>query len=145
MCNKEKFWPALCAAIGHTTWGTDPRYATFKDRLEHRAEIQDLLDNALSIKTTAVWLEEFAGIVPAAPILDVAQAMENPFVTENGKIQTLRHQNGTEFSVLDAPFETGEPTPARPGPELGEDTNELLLELGYDATGIAVLKDKKVI
>ncbi|MDD9905710.1 MAG: CoA transferase [Rhodospirillaceae bacterium] len=145
MCNKEKFWPALCDAIGQPRWGTDPRYATFKDRLAHRTEIQDLLDEALSAKTTEEWLEEFAGIVPAAPILDVGQAMENPFVTENGKIQTLRHQNGTEFRVLDAPFDTGEPTPARPGPELGEDTDSVLQALGYDDAAIATLRNKKII
>lgn len=145
MCNKEKFWPALCDEIGKPEWGTDPRFLTFKDRLERRAEIQELLDKALSAKTTAEWLKAFAGIVPAAPILDVAQAMDNPFVTDNGKIQTLRHQNGTEFRVLDAPFDTGDPTPARPGPELGEDTDVLLTELGYDADRIAGLKERKIV
>jgi len=145
MCNKEKFWPALCEEIGKPEWGTDPRFLTFKDRLERRAEIQELLDEQLSAKTTTEWLKAFAGIVPAAPILDVAQAMDNPFVTDNGKIQTLRHQNGTEFRVLDAPFDTGEPTPARPGPELGEDTDVLLAELGYDADKIAGLKERKIV
>jgi len=145
MCNKEKFWPALCEAVDRPEWSTDPRYLTFKERLAQRAEIQDLLDEALSAKTTAQWLEEFAGTVPAAPILDVAQAMDNPFVTENGKIQTLRHQDGTEFRVLDAPFDTGEPTPARPGPELGEDTAALLEELGFDEAKIAALRDKQIV
>lgn len=145
MCNKEKFWPVLCEEIGKPEWGTDPRFLTFKDRLERRAEIQELLDEALSVKTTEEWLKAFAGTVPAAPILDVAQAMDNPFVTDNGKIQTLRHQNGTEFRVLDAPFDTGDPTPARPGPELGEDTDVLLTELGYDADKIFQLKERKVV
>lgn len=145
MCNKEKFWPVLCDAIGHPDWGVDPRYATFKERLEHRTEIQDRLDEALSAKTTAQWLDDFAGTVPAAPILDVAQAMENPFVTENGKIQTLQHQDGTEFRVLDAPFDTGEPTPTRAGPELGEDTETLLAELGYDDAKITALRNKQIV
>ena len=145
MCNKEKFWPALCDAIGHPEWGADPKYATFKERLERRAEIQDMLDDALSARTTAEWLDAFAGTVPAAPILDVAQAMDNPFVTDNGKIQTLRHQDGSEFRVLDAPFDAGEPTPTRPGPELGEDTDALLTELGYDAPKIAALRERKIV
>ena len=145
MCNKEKFWPALCEAIGRPEWGTDARYETFKERLQRRAEIQELLDKALSAKTTSDWLEKFAGIVPAAPILDVAQAMDNPFVTENGKIQTLRHQDGTAFRVLDSPFDAGEPTPARPGPELGEDTEALLTELGYDESEITDLRGKQIV
>jgi succinate--hydroxymethylglutarate CoA-transferase len=145
MCNKEKFWPALCEAIDRPNWGTDPKFLTFKGRLEHRAEIQELLDGRLSDRTTADWLNAFAGDVPAAPILDVAQAMDNPFVTQNGKIQTLTHQDGTEFRVLDSPFDAGEPTPARPGPELGEDTDALLDELGYDAARVASLKDRKIV
>lgn len=145
MCNKEKFWPVLCDAIGRPEWGDDPKYATFKDRLERRAQIQDMLDAALSERTTAEWLDAFAGTVPAAPILDVAQAMDNPFVTENGKIQTLQHQDGSEFRVLDAPFDAGEPTPAQPGPELGQDTDALLAELNYDAGTIAALREKKIV
>ena len=141
MCNKEKFWPALCNAIGRPEWGTDPRYLTFKDRLERRPEIQGILDEQLSTKKTDEWLEIFAGTVPAAPILDVAQALDNPYVTDNGKIQTLQHQNGSAFRMLDAPFDAGEPTPNQPGPELGQDTDELLKELGYDAALIAALKD----
>ena len=43
--------------------------------------------------------------------------------------------------MLDAPFDAGEPTPNQPGPELGQDTDELLKELGYDAARIAALKD----
>jgi crotonobetainyl-CoA:carnitine CoA-transferase CaiB-like acyl-CoA transferase len=142
MCNKEKFWPILCDMIGHSEWGDDPRFLRFKDRLENRALIQDILDEALSARTTDEWLDHFAGQVPAAPIYDVQQAMDNPFVTENGKIQDLVHQNGTPFRVLDCPFGMGEPTPNRPGPELGEDTDDLLTELGYDTKRIAQLRDK---
>ena len=93
MCNKEKFWPILCDMIGHSEWGRDPKFATFKERLERRAAITEMLDEALSAKTTEDWLKLFAGKVPSAPILDIQQALENPFVTENGKIQDLVHQS----------------------------------------------------
>lgn len=142
MCNKEKFWPILCDMIGHPEWGKDERFLRFKDRLENRSLIQDMLDDALSARTTDEWLDHFAGQVPAAPIYDIQQAMDNPYVTENGMIQYLIHQNGTPFRVLDCPFDTGEPTPNRPGPELGQDTDDLLAELGYDATRIAQLREK---
>jgi crotonobetainyl-CoA:carnitine CoA-transferase CaiB-like acyl-CoA transferase len=145
MCNKEKFWPILCEKIGHAEWGEDPRFVSFKDRLENRALIQDMLDEALSVKTTDEWLDIFAGSVPAAPIYDVKQAMENPFVTDTGKIQTLTHQDGSEFRMLNAPFRTGEPTPDRPAPELGQDTDELLADLGYDDAKIAELKARQIV
>jgi len=106
---------------------------------------QDMLDEALSARNTGEWLEIFGGRVPAAPIYDVRQALENPFVTENGKIQTLTHQDGSKFRVLDCPFRTGEPTPDRPGPELGEDTDELLQELGLDAGRISALRKQGIV
>ena len=145
MCNKEKFWPALCEKLDRPEWGADARFVTFKNRLEHRALIQDMLDVALSDRTTDEWLDHFAGQVPAAPIYDVKQALDNPFVTENGKLQTLAHQDGSEFRLLEAPFRTGEPTPDRPGPELGQDTDALLDELGYDADRIADLKARQIV
>jgi crotonobetainyl-CoA:carnitine CoA-transferase CaiB-like acyl-CoA transferase len=87
----------------------------------------------------------FAGSVPAAPIYDVKQALENPFVQDTGRIQTLTHQGGSPFRMLDAPFRTGEPTPDRPAPELGQDTDALLTELGYDAAKIAELRVRRIV
>jgi len=145
MCNKEKFWPILCEVVGHPEWGADARFLTFKDRLEHRPLIQKMLDEALSARSTDEWLEAFGGRVPAAPIYDVQQAMDNPFVMENAMIQTLTHQDGSEFRMLNAPFRTGEPTPNRPGPKLGEDTDALLAELDMSAEQIAALRDKKIV
>jgi crotonobetainyl-CoA:carnitine CoA-transferase CaiB-like acyl-CoA transferase len=66
-------------------------------------------------------------------------------VTENGKIQTLTHQDGSTFRVLDCPFRAGEPTPDRPGPELGQDTDALLRELGLDPDRISALRKKGVV
>ncbi len=36
MCNKEKFWPALCEKLGRPEWGEDARFRRFPDRLRHR-------------------------------------------------------------------------------------------------------------
>jgi len=145
MCNKEKFWPILCELIGHPEWGTDERFLTFKDRLANRALIQDMLDEALSERTTDDWLATFGGRVPAAPIYDVQQALENPFVASQGMIQTLKHHDGSAFRMLDAPFRTGEPTPNRPAPELGQDTDALLGELGMSEADIGALRKKGIV
>jgi succinate--hydroxymethylglutarate CoA-transferase len=146
MCNKEKFWPILCNMIGRSEWGEDPRYATFKERLEHRPEITAMLDEALSVRATAEWLGLFAGTVPAAPILDVQQALENPFVTANGKLQELTHQSGVPFRLVNSPVTCpGDPTPANPAPELGEHTDQLLGDLGFEQADVAQLRADGVI
>jgi len=145
MCNKEKFWPALCEALGRDDWAADARFTDFKGRLEHRAEIQEMLDAELSQKTTAQWMEVFAGRVPASPIHDIAEALENPFVTEGGRLQTLELEGYGPYRTIDAPVKCGEPTPANPAPGLGQHTDDLLAELGYDAERLAALKAAKVI
>jgi succinate---hydroxymethylglutarate CoA-transferase len=146
MCNKEKFWPALCEKLGRSEWAGDARFFRFPDRLRHRELITELLDRELEQRTTAEWLECFAGAVPAAPIHDLAQALENPFVTEHGRLQTLPHPARGSYRMVAPPVRCAdEETPARPAPALGEHTEALLREIGYDAARIAALKESKVI
>jgi crotonobetainyl-CoA:carnitine CoA-transferase CaiB-like acyl-CoA transferase len=104
-----------------------------------------LLDEALSARTTDEWLAAFGGRVPAAPIYDVQQALENPFVAAQNMIQTLTHADGSDFRMIDSPFRTGEPTPNHPAPALGADTEALLHELGMSDGDIAALREKKIV
>jgi succinate--hydroxymethylglutarate CoA-transferase len=149
MCNKEKFWPILCQRLGRDEWSTDPRFAAFKGRLEHRELIQKMLDDALSAKTTAEWLAHFAGAVPSAPINDIGQAMENPYVTERGLIQNFPNPadpEGAPMRLAASPVRSAGDAPlAQPAPRLGADTDRLLQELGYDDARIAALHSKQVI
>jgi crotonobetainyl-CoA:carnitine CoA-transferase CaiB-like acyl-CoA transferase len=146
MCNKEKFWPALCAKLGRPDWSDDPRYRRFPDRLRHREALTEMLDRELQRRTTAEWLAQFAGVVPAAPIHDLAQALENPFVTEQGRLQTLPHAARGSYRMVAPPVRCeGEAPPARPAPALGEHTEPLLCEIGYDDSRIRALRDAKVI
>ena len=146
MCNKEKFWPVLCKVIGRDDWAADPRFASFKDRLENRALIEEMLDAELGSKMTAEWLKIFAGIVPAAPINDLAQALDNPFVIERGGMQTLELGGHGPYRMLNSPVRCeGEETPVNPAPRLGQHTNELLRGIGYDDAKLKVLRKEKVI
>ena len=146
MCNKEKFWPALCEKLGRSVWSGDARFRLFPDRLRHRDLLTEMLDRELEQRTTAEWLARFAGAVPAAPIHDLAQALDNPFVTEHGRLQTLPHSLRGSYRMVATPVQCdGEVAPARPAPALGEHTEALLRELGYDAARIRALKNSKVI
>ncbi|MGH8681627.1 MAG: CaiB/BaiF CoA transferase family protein [Burkholderiales bacterium] len=146
MCNKEKFWPALCEKLGRREWIEDARFRRFADRLQHRDLLTELLDGELGRRTTGEWLAHFAGAVPAAPINDLAQALENPFVTEHGRLQTLPHPTRGSFRMVAPPVRCpGDEAPARPAPALGEHTEALLGELGYDGARIRALRDAGVI
>ncbi len=145
MCNKEKFWTVLCGKIDRPEWAEDSRFTRFPDRLKHRDLLTEMLDEALSEKTTDEWMTLFAGAVPAAPLNDVAQALENPFVTERGRLRELSKPGGQAFRVLAPPIQLpGETYDLKPAPVLGGDTEALLEELGYDADTRARLRESGV-
>jgi crotonobetainyl-CoA:carnitine CoA-transferase CaiB-like acyl-CoA transferase len=146
MCNKEKFWPALCDKLGRPEWAADERFATGAARLRHRDLLTELIDGELARRTTAEWLEHFAGEVPAAPVNDVAAALANPFVAETGRIAEYPHPTAGAVRMLAPPFRCpGETLPTRAAPPLGADTRDILESLGYAPGEIDRLQEKGAI
>ncbi|MDP7451856.1 MAG: CoA transferase [Arenicellales bacterium] len=146
MCNKEKFWVALCDGLGHAEWKGDSRFRTFTERLEHRDEITRILDQVLSERSTEQWLEILSGTVPVAPVNDIAQALDNPFVAAEGRLQSLTHPTDGTYRMVANPVRSSEgETPSQPAPGLGQHTNDLLDELGYSKERIDGLRDKNII
>ncbi|MFN4087731.1 MAG: CoA transferase, partial [Alphaproteobacteria bacterium] len=141
MCNKEKFWAVLAHAVDHPEWADDPDFATFADRLRNRERVTAMLDDALSGRTTAEWLEIFGGKVPAAPVNDMQTALDNPFVRDTGRVVTLPHPAGTAVGTVGPAIRVpGEAPLAAPAPAMGADTDDILHELGYDTERIAALR-----
>jgi crotonobetainyl-CoA:carnitine CoA-transferase CaiB-like acyl-CoA transferase len=148
MCNKEKFWPALVEALGHPEWAEDARFASFKARLANRELVTQILDQALSQKTTAEWLTLFGGSVPAAPVFDVAQALQNPFAQEQAAIADFtRREGGDPVRMLIGPVRVaGARPPSIAAPALGADTNDILKKrLGLGTEEIKKLREKGTI
>ena len=140
MCNKEVFWSVLARKVGKPEWADDPELNTAKARLRNRDRITAMLDEVLAEKTTAEWLEIFAGEVPAAPVNDIKSALDSPFVREEGRIREYAHNGGT-IPMLASPFVCpGEEMPAAAAPPLGAHTDALLGELGYDRARIDRLR-----
>ena len=146
MCNKEKFWGALCRKIGRREWIEDARFRSFPDRLKHRALLTELLDGALQSHTTDEWLKKFAGSVPAAPIYDVTQALENPWVRDSRRIESVPVQDGKPLRLLTNPLRgEGLPIAGRLAPALGADTDAILAEAGFSSGEIERLREAGVI
>ena len=141
MCNKEKFWPELCEAVGKIEWAVRPEYKDFTARLANRAQLTEELDAALSARTTAEWIEIFGGRVPAAPVYDLQSALENPFATQRGRLRTVDHPTGAIRLLAPSVTCPGEELPCAAAPEMGADTDAILTELGYAAGEIVALRD----
>jgi crotonobetainyl-CoA:carnitine CoA-transferase CaiB-like acyl-CoA transferase len=140
MCNKEKFWPELCACIGRPEWSARPDYKDFKARLANRTQLTVDLDAALSAKTTAEWIEIFGGRVPVAPVNDVRGALENPFVTASDRVRTVEHPSGPIRLLAASVTCPGEETPCVAAPAMGADTDAVLGEVGFTTAEIAELR-----
>jgi crotonobetainyl-CoA:carnitine CoA-transferase CaiB-like acyl-CoA transferase len=140
MCNKEKFWPMLCDRVGHPEWATDARFARFRDRLANRDAVNQRLDAALSSRSTAEWLEIFAGAVPAAPVNDVRAALENPFLRERERIRDYEHPTGRPVRMVPTPISWAGDGPYRAAPHLGADTSAILSECGFSERQIEAFR-----
>ena len=145
MCNKEKFWLTLCELVEQPDWVSERRFRKFADRQTNREALTALRAEALANRSTTDWLSRFAGRVPAAPVNDIAQALDNPFVTEHGRLQKLTHPSAGEYRLVAPPVRSAETPPSRPAPALGEHTDALLTGLGYDAQRLQKLRASGVI
>ena len=143
MCNKEKFWGVLAQCIGKPEWADAPEFKTFKDRLANRERITQELDAVLQSATTGEWMKRFAGKVPAAPVYDVAQALESDFVAEQERLLSFDHAGGT-MRMVASPVRAGA-HPTRPAPAMGAHTDEVLQGAGYSAQQIEEMRGKGAI
>jgi crotonobetainyl-CoA:carnitine CoA-transferase CaiB-like acyl-CoA transferase len=146
MAQLPKFWTILVERIGHADLADDARFKTPADRLANRAVLTDLLNGIFGQKPVAHWLSLLEGQVPVAPVNDLAQAMDNPWLRTIGLRQTVVHADKPEMHVLASPIKIdGQRSPSKAGPLLGEDSDAILREAGYDADAIAAMRQAGVI
>lgn len=146
MCMIPKFWQALCKGLDRPQWLEDARLTTAASRGEHRAVMSQLLDEAFGAHGNAHWMQQFAGQLPLAPVLDLPQALANPFVQQIGMIQSLPHPALPDMRVMASPVRVdGQRLPGRACAPLGADTDALLREAGYSDAERAALQQQGVV
>jgi len=142
-CPKDKFFLRLLSALDLDELATDPRFADFAGRREHKDALLAILEDAVRAEPTADLLSRLAELgVPCAPVNDVEHALVDPQITARGGIVTTEHPRfGTVRSVA-SPVRVGEPgTRHRRAPHRDEDGPRVLSELlDLDAEAIARLR-----
>ncbi|RHW16850.1 CoA transferase [Sphingomonas gilva] len=123
-CMNEKFWHLLTDLIERTDLGQDPHFAALEGRLANRDALTEMLDRSFSAQTTAHWMKLLAGKLPIAPVYDLEEALENPFLLdESGMVRQIPHPLRPDMRAFANPIRVnGERLPQRPGPALGADT-----------------------
>ncbi|MTD57558.1 CaiB/BaiF CoA transferase family protein [Amycolatopsis pithecellobii] len=146
-CAKEKFWRRLTEVVGRPELATDARFRTFTARRENHQAVQDILDEVLSSRTVAEWVDALrAASVPCGPVNDVAQALREEHTEARGLIVSTEHPRFGTVRQVDSPVRVGEPvTRHRRAPFRGEHTDTVLRELlGYDEETIRQFADAGV-
>ena len=126
----------------------DPKFATNAKRVENREEIVKIIGDLIVTKEGQEWFSilEEAG-VPCGPIYTVDKIFSDPQVLHRQMMKELDHTKVGKIKVTGIPVKLSE-TPGEvktPPPFLGEHTQEVLKDLGYDDQDLEKLRQEKVI
>jgi crotonobetainyl-CoA:carnitine CoA-transferase CaiB-like acyl-CoA transferase len=125
MCMTDKFWGEFIAALERSDLGADPRFATQASRQANREELTAIIDAEMKKKPNAYWQSKLNGVLPIAPVLDLAQALDSPFLKATEMIQTIGHPAKPDMRVLANPIKiNGERLAQAPCSAFGADTPE---------------------
>ncbi|BCO34468.1 CoA transferase [Mycobacterium heckeshornense] len=137
MMQPTKFWADVCRHIDRPELADDPRFATDEQIAANTAEAVKILSEAIATRSLAEWSERFVTLSgPWAPVQDTLQAANdaqiraNEYIVRAGQLELVA--NPVQFDVT-AP-ESG------PAPGFAAQTDEILLELGFDWDRVIELK-----
>lgn len=135
MVQADRYWARACQAIGRPELETDERFADLAGRRRHRAELIAIMDEAFSRFPCAEWSKRLddAGLIWGLS-QTLAEVVNDPQVVANNYMPELLHPDLGPIRMVGSPMKLSA-TPAQiqgPPPEVGQHSEEVLLELGYD-------------
>jgi len=147
-CGNQSFWVKLCAALDMEEFAHDARFGSWLLRLQNNQALLPILEKRFAEKTRVEWLHILAAHdIPAAPVKTVLEFMDDPAVKHHDMVHEYDHPEVGRLRLMGQPLVFSD-TPTRdpgPPPTLGQHTDQVLREAGYDAATIAALRQKKVI
>jgi len=126
----------------------DERFATSRARYANRPALNAEVQKILKVRPTAYWIEHLnAAGVPAGPVYAVNEVFEDPQVKHLRMVRSVSHPKLGTLDLVGQPvrFSACDAGPRSAAPELGEHTDVILRELGYDARQIEKLKQHNII
>jgi crotonobetainyl-CoA:carnitine CoA-transferase CaiB-like acyl-CoA transferase len=147
-CPTEKFWQSLCRALGREDLAGHPHFKDAFQRIVHRQELYQILQDIFSRKTVDEWMEVLRREdVPSSPVNTLDRVMKDPQILHRNMVVEVGHPAGGSFNSMGNPVKAeGAEEVFHHPPALGEHTEEILRSLlGYGSERIQDLMEKKII
>jgi crotonobetainyl-CoA:carnitine CoA-transferase CaiB-like acyl-CoA transferase len=144
----ESLWKRFVEAIEAPELASRPEFAKTSDRVAHRDALERELIQRFARRTVAEWLERLGNAgVPCGRVRSVPEALAAEQVRARGAVVDLPHPLIPDLKVINIPFKLSDTpgAPSSPPPRLGEHTERVLAELGYDPAAIRELAQMGVI
>jgi crotonobetainyl-CoA:carnitine CoA-transferase CaiB-like acyl-CoA transferase len=141
-------WEGLLKAAGLDELIGDPRFADRKLRTDRHGEIVQILRGQFCKKSREHWLPRLdANSIPNAPINTIHEVFDNPQIKHLGIPKQITHPKMGASNLVGSPINMSDTPPKffRPAPLLGEQTEEVLAQLGYDSHAVKELRASGVI
>jgi formyl-CoA transferase len=144
---QEQNWERTCQAVGKPEWIDDPAYNTAKARESHIFDIFDDIEKWLADKTKYEAVDILRTFeVPCAPVLSMKEIAYDPALRASRSIVEVEHKERGTYLTVGCPVKFSEFTPTITGsPLLGEHSDDVLAELGYDPDAIAKMHAEHVV
>lgn len=143
----SKIWERFCDILGAPEWVTDERYKDKQGRSINRDSINAEINRRLATQDCAYWVERFnEGGVACGLINDVKGVFEEPQVQHLGIVKDVVSIHHGPQKMVGQPVQL-QRTPStivRSAPKRGEHSEEILKEIGLEASELASLKSKGV-
>ena len=142
-----KHWPKLCVALGREDLITNERSAEPFDRYANNDWLIAEMQKTISTRTRQEWMDRIIEQqVPTGPVYDYADMTADQQFWDNGYLQFVEHPNFPGHRAVGIPYSFSETEANIQGvaPELGQDTETVLLDLGYSWEDIERFHDAGV-
>jgi len=139
----ETQWRRFCGEVAeHPEWEADPRYATSADRRMNRDALEAAIEDAFAAHSRAEITRRLeAADIPYGDVHDVAGFVAHPQLAARDRWREVGSPAGSLRAIVPPVDLEGMEARMGPIPEVGEHTDEVLAELGYDAGAIRGLRE----